>query len=240
MDQRTDQIGPHSSAGVADGSSSALWGVQTPERLQHERRAARRHSTRVRWLKRLLPAMSVLIVAGVLGAMALRNLLPGFDLGAINITTDGIVMSNPELSGHDGERSYRVTAKRAIQSLMNPKLITLEEIDARVKLSPEEWVAFTAPHGIYDSGNERLKLSDGIKLEWSRGYHVTLSGAEIGLKDGSILSDDAIHVSSDQGTFQAGRISVADNGASVHFTDGIKMTLHPAQAGDKKQREQAQ
>ena len=244
MDQRTDQIGPHSAAGAADGpsdrSATGLWGAHTPERLQRERKAARRHSTRVRRLKWLLPTISVVIVAGILGAMALRNLLPGFDLSAINITTEGIVMSNPELSGHDGERSYRVTAKRAIQSLMNPKIINLEEIDARVKLSPDEWVAFTAPHGIYDSGNERLKLSDGIKLEWSRGYHVTLSGAEVDLKNGAILSDDTIHVSSDQGTFQAGTISVADNGASVHFTDGIKMTLHPAQTGARKQREQAQ
>lgn len=240
MDQRTDPIGPHSTAGDADGLSSGLWGAQTPERLRRERRAARRHSTRVRWLKRLLPAISLLIVVGVLGAMMLRNLLPGFDLGSIDITSEGIVMSNPELSGHDGERSYHVTAKRAIQSLMNPKIINLEEIDARVKLGPDEWVAFTAPHGIYDGGNERLKLSDGINLEWSRGYHVTLSGAEVDLKSGAILSDDTIHVSSDQGTFQAGRISVADNGASVHFSDGIKMTLRPAHTGDKKKTEQAQ
>ncbi len=206
--------------------------MQSPERRERERRSARRHSTRVHWLKRLLPAISGLIVLGVVGTMMLRNLLPGFDIGAVDITSEGIVMTNPELSGHDGDRSYRVTAKRAIQSLINPKIINLEEIDARVKLSPKEWVAFTAPHGIYDSGRERLKLSDGIKLEWSRGYHVTLSGAEVDLKDGSILSDDTIHVTSDQGTFNAGRISVADNGESVHFTDGVKMTLHPARMSD--------
>ncbi len=240
MDQHTDQNGQTLGHGHARTAPAQLWGVQSPDRLRRERRAARRHSTRVRWLKRLLPAVSGLIVLGVVGAMALRNLLPGFDLGAIDITTEGIVMSNPELSGHDGERSYYVTASRAIQSLINPKIINLDEIDARVTLSADEWVAFTAPFGVYDSGQETLKLSDGIALKWSRGYDVTLSGAKIDLKDGTILSDDAIFVTSEQGNFEAGKISVADNGSSVQFSQGVKMTLHPANLDHKTQGDQAQ
>ncbi len=240
MDQHIDQIDPTLGRSHADMAATHLWGVQSPERLRRERLAARRHSTRVRWLKRLLPAVSGLIVLGVIATMALRNLLPGFDLGSINITTEGIVMSNPELSGHDGERSYRVKASRAIQSLINPKIVNLEEIDARVTLGADEWVAFTAPFGVYDSGHETLKLSDGIALTWSRGYDVTLSGAKIDLKSGTILSDDAIFVSSEQGTFEAGKISVADNGSSVQFTQGVKMTLHPAKLDHKTQGDKAQ
>lgn len=229
MDQRTDQFSANLAGTLTAGEDALLWGAQSPERLQRERRAARRHSTRVRWLKRLLPFFSLVIVLGVVGTVALRNLLPGFDLGAIGLTSEGIVMSNPELSGHDGDRSYKVSAKRAIQSLINPKIIELEEIVARVKFGSQEWVAFTAPHGVYDSGVEHLKLADGIKLEWSRGYHVTLSGAEVDLKEGSILSDDSIYITSDQGEFRAGKIAVADSGESVHFSDGIKMTINPGQ-----------
>lgn len=226
MDQRIEPL--MNMAAAERAGQRARWGEQSPARLARERQAACRHSARVRWLKRILPVASLLIVMGVVGAMMLRNLLPGFDLGSIGLTSEGIVMSNPELSGHDGERSYKVSAKRAIQSLLNPKLIDLEEIVARVNLSAEEWVAFTAPHGTYDSGRERLSLADGIELEWSRGYQVRLSGADIDLKEGSILSDDSIHVTSRQGNFRAGRISVADSGESVRFTEGVEMTINPA------------
>lgn len=216
--------------GSADSASRLTgWSGHTREHLTRERAAARRHSRRVRFMKLLLPVISIVLFLGVAGAMALQSFVPGLDLGKIGLTGDGsIVMTNPELSGHDGERSYQVTAKRAIQNLFNPKVIQLEEITARLKLSADEWAAFTATHGTYDSGQERLELDDGIEIEWSRGYQATLSAATIDLKTGAILSDDAIDISSRQGHFRSGKIDVAEDGQTIRFTNGISMTLRAA------------
>lgn len=180
-------------------------------------------------MKRLLPAISGLLALGVIGATFVQSLLPGLDLGKIGLSSDGnIVMTNPQLSGHDGERSYQVSAKRATQNLFNPKVIQLEEITAHLKLSADEWAAFTAQHGTYDSGQEQLQLDDGIEIEWSRGYQATLSAATVDLKSGSILSDDAIDITSRQGHFKAGKIDVAEDGQTMRFTNGISMMLNPS------------
>lgn len=211
------------------------WSGHTPERLAKERAAALRHSRRVRIMKRLLPAISALVILGIVGATALQSLVSGFDLGKIGLTGDGnIVMTNPQLSGHDGERSYQVSAARAVQNLFDPKVIRLEEITARIKLSADEWAAFTAVEGIYDSGAETLKLADGIEIEYSRGYQARLSGATIDLKNGAILSDDAIDITSRQGRFRAGKIDVSEDGQVLRFSNGISMVLKPAGlAGDE-------
>ncbi|AXS39147.1 LPS export ABC transporter periplasmic protein LptC [Breoghania sp. L-A4] len=204
------------------------WRGHSAAHLARQRKAARRHSRRVRIMKMLLPAISGLLVLGVVGATALQSLLPGLDLGQIGLTGDGsIVMNNPKLSGHDGERSYQVSARRATQNLFTPKIIQLEEITARLKLSATEWAAITAAHGTYDSGAEQLALDDGIEIEWSRGYQATLSAATIDLKTGAILSDDSIDISSRHGHFRAGKIDVDQEGTTVRFSNGISMKLQP-------------
>ena len=95
------------------------------------RKASRRHSRRVRGLRLLVPGLGALMLLAIVAMIAVSSYLSGLGFGTVTITADGLVMDSPELSGHDGERSYKVSASRAIQRISDPRIIDLERIRRR-------------------------------------------------------------------------------------------------------------
>ncbi|WP_346915584.1 LPS export ABC transporter periplasmic protein LptC [uncultured Roseibium sp.] len=207
---------------------AALVGVREMTRAQ---KTARRHSRAVRFLRFFFPAVGVLIFAGMVGLIVVFNYLSDLGIGAVSLTSEGLVMHRPELSGHDGDRSYRVTATRAVQRLSNPMIIDLEMIRADIVPGPNQLAKVTALKGIFDNSKETLKLYDGLQLEWSEGYTVDLSEVSIDLKTGEVRTDEPISIRSEKGTIRAGRLSYDQEAGKVRFTDGIKMTLQPTEQG---------
>jgi len=201
-----------------------------PKTETRAQRAARRHSRLVTVLRFLLPGAGLLILAGMIGLVVLFKVLGSFGAANISLTADGLVMDRPELSGHDGDRSYHVSAQRAIQRLTDPRIIDLEIIRADIVLSANESAQITALKGTYNNAAETLRLYDGIQLEWSQGYTVDLSDVEVDLKTGAMRTGNPIAIRSEQGSIRAGKLDYDQDEAVVRFTDGIKMTLHPATA----------
>jgi lipopolysaccharide export system protein LptC len=214
---------------------AGIGGVSPPlhaddPRRTNARRVASGHSRSVRRLRWLLPAAALVIVGGFAVAMVLPTLLPGIDLGDVGVSSEGLVMANPKLSGHDGDRSYDITAERAVQSLTNPKLIELDGIDARISLPNNAWVVLKANHGQYDSEVERLKLSEGITLESSDGEQATFTTADIDLKTGLVVSDSPLTIDGPRGKISAGSAEATGDGTGIVFKDGVTLTLDPAAA----------
>jgi len=199
--------------------------------MTRAQKAARRHSRAVRFLRIFLPAVGALIFAGMIGLIVVFNYLTDLGIGAVSLTSDGLVMHRPELSGHDGDRSYKVTANRAVQRLSNPMIIDLEMIRADIVPSPDQTARITALKGTFDNTEETLRLYDGLQIEWSEGYTVDLSEVTVDLKTGAVRTDEPISIRSDKGTIRAGRLSYDQDAGKVRFTDGIKMTLQPPEQG---------
>ncbi|QFT34423.1 Lipopolysaccharide-assembly, LptC-related [Labrenzia sp. THAF82] len=191
-------------------------------------RVARRHSLMVRILRWLLPGIGLLILGGMVALVVLFNFLNSFGAANMMLTSEGLVMDHPELSGHDGERSYKVTASRAIQRLSDPRIIDLETIRADIVLSADESAEIIALKGTYNNAAETLRLYEGIQLEWSEGYTVDLSEVQVDLNNGALSTSEPISIRSDQGHVVAGKLSYDQNKGLVRFSDGIKMTLNPA------------
>ncbi len=191
-------------------------------------RAARRHSLLVRTLRWLFPGIGLLILGGMIGAVVLFNVLSGFGAANMMLTSEGLVMDHPELSGHDGERSYKVTARRAIQRLSDPRIIDLEAIHADIVLSADQSAQIVALKGIYNNAAETLRLYEGIQLEWSEGYTVELSEVQVDLSNGALSTNKPISIRSDQGRVAAGKLTYDKKKGIVRFMDGIKMTINPA------------
>lgn len=209
-----------------------LQGGSTPKR-SHSRaqRAARRHSLAVRILRWLFPGIGLLILAVMVGLVVLFNILSGFGASNMMLTSEGLVMDQPELSGHDGERSYKVTATRAIQRLSDPRIIDLETIRADIVLSKDQSADIIALKGTYNNAAETLRLYEGIQLEWSEGYTVDLAEVEIDLNNGALSTSQPVSIRSDQGHVVAGKLDYDQAKGLVRFSDGIKMTLNPASQG---------
>lgn len=189
---------------------------------------ARRHSRWVRVLRVLLPLTGLAILSGMVGLIAVFNYLSSLGLGNISLSTDGLVMDRPELSGHDGERSYKVSAVRAIQRLSDPRVIDLETIHADIVLNPSQSAQLTALKGTYDNGEETLTLYDGLQVSWSEGYTIDLTDVAIDLKTGAMRTSDPISIRSDKGHIRAGQLDYDQDKGIVRFTDGIRMVLNPA------------
>ncbi|WFE89399.1 LPS export ABC transporter periplasmic protein LptC [Roseibium porphyridii] len=182
----------------------------------------------VRILRWLLPGIGLLILGGMVALVVLFNFLNSFGAANMMLTSEGLVMDHPELSGHDGERSYKVTASRAIQRLSDPRIIDLETIRADIVLSADESAEIIALKGTYNNAAETLRLYEGIQLEWSEGYTVDLSEVQVDLNNGALSTSEPISIRSDQGHVVAGKLSYDQNKGLVRFSDGIKMTLNPA------------
>ncbi len=137
-------------------------------------------------------------------------------------------MNAPRLSGHLGEgRRYEVSAGRAIQSLLTPSRLALE--DLRAELDAESGtVVIGATAATYDTGTEVLDLSDGISLETSDGDTARLDSATVRLKEGRLEGDGSVSIASPRGTIRAGAIEVVDGGAIIRFTGGVRITIDPA------------
>lgn len=199
-------------------------------------RAARRHSRLVRILRFLFPALGVLIFVGMIGLIVLFNLFSSVGATNLILTADGLVMDFPVLSGHDGEKSYKVTARRAIQRLSDPRILDLEFIDADIVLSPSEKARVTSVKGIYNNSVESLKLYDGVQLNWSQGYKVDVSEVDIDMKSGALKTSEPVAIRSDKGQLRGGKLDYDQDKGVVRFTDGVRMTIAPPEKSAEGQQ----
>lgn len=198
-------------------------------------RAARRHSRLVKTLRFLFPALGALIFAGMIGLIVLFNLFSSLGAANVILTADGLVMDYPVLSGHDGEKSYNVTARRAIQRLSDPRILDLEFIDADIVLGPDEKANVTAVKGIYNNSGETLKLYDGVQVDWSQGYEVEVSEVDIDMKSGALKTSEPVAIDSDKGRLLGGKMDYDQDKGIVRFTDGVKMTIAPSAQAPQEQ-----
>lgn len=208
-------------------------GTRTRSRARLWRDAAR-HSRRVRWLRVLVPGIACLISIVIAGAVILPNLFPGLGITGFSITMDGLVMNNPRLSGHlGGDRRYSVTAERAIQSLVNPSQLRLENILAEITLGADGWVKIRGREARYDTETEILNLEGGITLTSSKGYTAELASADIYLDEGRLESPEPLRMTSPRGVIDAGRIHVERDGDVIRMRGGVKVTIAPVGEDEK-------
>jgi lipopolysaccharide export system protein LptC len=216
---------------------TGLGNMGTPQggsrKLTRAQRDARRHSLIVRVLKIVFPGIGILIFLGMAGLITAFNYLSSLGLGAVSLTSDGLVMHRPVLSGHDGERSYKVTATRAIQRLSDPNVIDLDTIQADITLNERQGAKVTALKGTFDNSGQTLRLFDGVRMEWSEGYTIDTSEAAIDLDTGAIKTDEPIAIRSEKGSLRSGQVSYDQEGGKVKFSDGVKMTINPTKQGQQ-------
>ncbi len=195
---------------------------------------AERGSRRVRRLRVLLPAASLAVALTVAGIGLVNRL--SFDLGVagLALTAEGLRMDAPKLSGSDGKgRTYTVTAAEAAQKFDDPGVIRLFGIAAEIRQADGTWATFSAATGRYDSGAERLRLDDDIRIRTSDGYAAELQKAEIDLKTGAVDSDAPVAFSSKLGAVEAQTMKVDQKSGAVTFGDGVRMTVDPKAVRDQ-------
>ncbi len=192
---------------------------------------ARRHSRRVRFLRRAVPAIILLSLTGLVLANYLnpaRWLRVPTEFGTLVISGSKITMEAPRLAGFTrDQREYEVTAASASQDTKNPTVVEMREISGRIDMEDKSRVTLSAVEGIYDTKADLLRLNQEILIVSTAGYQGRLSEAQVEVKKGRIVSEKPVQMKMPHGTLDANRLEVTETGAVIRFEGGVVMVLTP-------------
>lgn len=202
-----------------------------PTRAHRVERAfsdARRHSRRVRLLKRVLPVAAVLMIVVFAGRSWLwtPQALP-IDLSSLAIEDGRLVMTDPKLDGLTGRdgRPYSMTATRAIQDIGMSGRIDLEGINARLPVDETGWMSVSAASGVFDREANRLAIDSELTMTSDDGMKAVLQSAVVDVASGSLETPDPVDISLEGAHISADSMSVRDKGAVLVFENRVRMTI---------------
>ncbi|MCX7306907.1 MAG: LPS export ABC transporter periplasmic protein LptC [Afipia sp.] len=193
---------------------------------------AKRHSGRVRLMRKAVPAavvaaLATIVIASVFNPFRILSKLP-VDIAGLAIQGTKITMESPHLSGFTSDqRPYELWAKTATQDVTNPNNVELHELRAKVQMEDKTGVTMDARNGLFDSKAQLLDLKDDIFLQSTTGYEARLTQAFVDLGAGNVSSDEPVAVKLLNGTLDAKRLRITEGGALVRFEGDVKMILIP-------------
>lgn len=193
---------------------------------------AMRHSRRVRYMRIAVPmvvAAALLVIGGlsIFNPFRILSKLP-IDISKLAVSGSRITMDSPHLAGFTpDQRPYELWAKSATQDVTNPTNVELHELRAKVQMEDKTDIVMDARSGLFDTKTQLLNLRENIFLQSSTGYEARLTQAAVDLGGGTVSSDEPVAVKLLNGTLDAKRLRITENGALVKFDGGVSMLLIP-------------
>lgn len=193
---------------------------------------AKRHSARVRIMRRAVPAivvaaMATIVIASVFNPFRILSKLP-IDISKLAVQGTKITMESPHLAGFTSDqRPYELWAKSATQDVSDPNNVELHELRAKVQMEDKTGVTMDARSGLFDSKTQLLDLKDDIFLQSTTGYEARLTQASVDLGAGTVSSDQPVAVKMLNGTLDAKTLRITEGGSLVKFDGGVTMILIP-------------
>jgi lipopolysaccharide export system protein LptC len=193
---------------------------------------AARHSRRVRWMRRAVPAVVILSLALIVGVSVFNPFrflkkLP-IDLSKLSVSGTKITMDAPHLAGFlPDRRPYEVWAKAATQDVTDPTKVDMLNIRAQVEMQDKSMLRVDAQNGHFDTKSQLLDLTNDILLQTTGGSEAKLTQARVDLATGIISSDQPVAVKFTNGTLNSQTLRITEHGASAVFGGGVTMMLDP-------------
>lgn len=226
---RPGRSGPEAGVGAAEApASSDAYG------------AAMRHSRRVRFLRRAIPAFCVAAVAGPVAWGVISPFARvGVDVqvGAVSMAGTKLTMESPKLSGFkkDG-KSYEVTAAQAVQDIKTPTIVELNKLISRMEQDARKYARLTADWGRFDQTADKLDLKGNVRVRTDNGYEADLFSAVVNTKTGDVVSSEPVVVRSLTAKVTADRMEVRENGRHALFEGRVRSVFTQDDAAPGEQR----
>ncbi len=199
-------------------------------RRSHAFHAAKRHSRRVYFLRRVLPIIAggILLLAILwiwIDPLQYANGIP-VEIGALKISGTKLTMEAPKLNGFSKDgHPYSITAETASQDLTNTRVIEFNNVAGIFDLGDSENTKLNAKSGVYDSKTEQLRMFNGININSTRGYSGKLIDAISEPKKGHMISENPVVIVFTDGTLKANRMEIFDQGKLIVFEAGVVMNI---------------
>lgn len=191
--------------------------------------SARRHSTRVFWLRTALPLLALAMAASFgLYSWLVTPVKFTADFAESGLVDGKLVMANPKLEGFTNAKlPYRMVAERAIQEFGNMDYFDLENITAVVPMSDKVTAKISTAKGAYDNKAHSLVVATPMIVETSDGMTAKLQDARIDVAKGSLETDKPVEIRVDGSQINADSMRLASKDKIYVFENRVRMTVVP-------------
>ncbi len=203
---------------------------------RHAVRRARWHSIFVRYLRHFIIAGAVLVVL-IVGFLILfnpfRQLQKNLTSGAVGLNGTIVTLATPKMQGiRQNGQPFELTGASGTQDILNPSIIKLVGVDAKVGLDDRTTARITAAHGVYDSTRDYVWLSQNVRIKNDdAGYDMFTEKVEMDFISGKMITDTPIKLLLSGGSVvNAARMSISDDGHKISFSGHVSSVVDPGDA----------
>lgn len=209
-------------------SAGQRYRVLTPEERARAFGNAARHSRLVHILRRVLPAVAVLVLAAYFVTTRLNVTVGDFtaSIDGMQVADGNLRMLNPTLKGADKKNGdYIVRAEYADQDVASPNIIKLHAIKADVSNPSGGWSRMQAVRGVFNSETERLVMKDRITVETSAGVKGELKNASLEMQTQTLRSHRPVFFELTNGTVRADAMTLRSRDNEIVFRGKVAVHL---------------
>lgn len=190
---------------------------------------AQRHSGTVRRLKMLLPVLAVVISMAFIAVSWIRTMFPeNLTISGARIENGRVVMEKPAISGRNEDGiSYFMNARRALQAIINPSDIELEDIDAAVPVRGDLVARIKASGAKYDRDTDKLDMTAPFEVQLSSGLRASFQSAHLDVRGGLMQSGDPVSITTKGATLVANSLKITDKGRIMNFSGKVRLEVDP-------------
>ncbi len=143
---------------------------------------------------------------------------------------DTVTMENARFAGVDAQnRSFNVTAARAVQSADDSNHIDLRRPKADIVLASGAKVAVESDAGGLQRDTQILDLIGKVTLTQDQGYEFHTTNARVDLNERTAAGDAPVEGRGPQGEIRAEGFEILDGGARVIFRGRSRALFQPQQ-----------
>jgi lipopolysaccharide export system protein LptC len=206
--------------------------VRSAEENERAFRRANRHSRLVAILRKSLPVVAGVVLAGYFISSRLSVTVGGVtaSVSGVEVKDGNLRMVNPTFKGVDKKNgNYVVTADYADQDMKNPKMIKLHAIKADLTTSSNGWSHLTAVRGLFNSDTQILIMQDDIRVSTSSGVTGKLTYATLGMTDQVVRSHQPVSFDLPNGTVSAKAMTMHSAEKTLLFRGKVHVHINKAE-----------
>jgi lipopolysaccharide export system protein LptC len=198
------------------------------EDIQHRRVLLlqwKRRSLMVHIMRRLLPALCVLIMLGLAGWAAISTFFWRTSFGRAGAGIE-IHMVRPNFQGrNDAGKPFLLSASTAVRDSTDAARVTLEDPVFTLGSAADDRTVVHARHGVYREDSRMLDLTGAVTLDDAQGNHFATEHALVNTLKSDVDGEQHIDGHGPLGRIAASSYAVRDAGAHVYFTGQVKARI---------------
>lgn len=202
--------------------------VRTAEENERAFLSATSHSRLVAILRKVLPALAVIVFAGYFISTRLNVTVGGVtaSVSGIEVADGKLRMVNPTLKGVDKKKgAYVVSADYADQDMANPKLVNLHAIKAQVTSGQKGWSRMQATRGLFNTERERLVMQDDIRVSTSSGITGKLTHASLDMNNQILRAHQRVMFDLPNGSVRANAMTLDSAEKTLTFRGKVHVHI---------------